>query len=202
MYENSALLTIFQRTLFMGSRLSSEVKRGRQRLLSPESFWRRLLRAPSLVDSSTTNPIEVPQLPNLSTGPTTPGSLAPFSGFVRWNEGGWISLFKRAFAFAGACGAAVGYDGESCLLLYLVAAPLAGSPSDQLIPPLSIDKPATRTYWSNTPVLPLRSRHKTGFLRQTNRICSEAEGDFPRPRVSAVLWEGVLTNQAAGEILI
>ena len=189
----------------MGSRLSSEVKRGRQRLLSPESFRRRL-RAPSLVDSSTTNPIEVPQLPNLSTtnlpGPTIPGSLAPFSGFVRWNEGEWISLFKRTFAFAGAFAAAVGYDGESCLLLYLVAAPLAGSPSDQLIPPPSIDKPATRTYWSNTPVLPLRSRQKTGFLRQTNRICSEAERDFPRPRVSAVLWEGVLTNQAAGEILI
>ena len=57
--------------------------------------------------------------------------------------------------------------------------------SDQLIPPPSIDKPATRTYWSNTSA-PTSLPSTTGFLWQTNRISSEAERDFPRRRGSAV----------------
>ena len=115
-YQKCALLTNFERTLFMG--LSSEVKRGRRRLLSPESSSEA--GAPSTLDSRTHKSDRRAAEPKIF--PLRLGETIRASGFwedlwgVRRN--GFLSY--RTSAFAGACAsAAVGYDGESQCWCYI-----------------------------------------------------------------------------------
>ena len=186
---NIAFLTVFQRTLFMGRLESKEGQRGaeegqerghiervRQRLLSPESFPRP--RRPLWLTAAHTNPIDLPQLTNLRNS-----SSQPLRFQISQLLESWISLAQNNhiswWLVQGV------WWRKSVGAIFRGSSGLPQVSSDQLIPPPSIDKPATRTYWSNTSA-PTSLPSTTGFLWQTNRISSEAERDFPRRGGSAV----------------
>ena len=188
-YPNIAFLTVFQRPLFMGRLESKEGQRGaeegqerghiervRQRLLSPESFPRP--RRPLWLTAAHTNPIDLPQLTNLRNS-----SNQPLRFQISQLLESWISLAQNNhiswWLVQGV------WWRKSVGAIFRGSSGLPQVSSDQLIPPPSIDKPATRTYWSNTSA-PTSLPSTTGFLWQTNRISSEAERDFPRRGGSAV----------------